>query len=272
LLRRSQLFVPGGDEAKIRKSVSLECDSIVFDLEDSVPVHEKENARKMITSMLKELPWEEGKKKELCVRINALEDPSSARDIEEFGKNEKIASFLVPKCEHSLTEFRKKTEKNLIPLIETSRGFLSLEDIVRSEGVVAVAFGAADFANSVRGRTAAYQDNTYLKTAIALTASAYGVDPIDCVFFNLKDIEGFRNEASRARDLGYRGKQVIHPFQIPVANEIFSPSKEDVELAKKVIKLYENLAETGKGALSLDGELVDAVHYRWAKSLVENLD
>jgi citrate lyase subunit beta/citryl-CoA lyase len=271
LLRRSQLFVPGSDEAKIRKALSLNSDSIIFDLEDSVPESEKENARALIASMLKELPWEQAKKRELCVRINALATQNSLRDVEVFGSDEKISSLVVPKCESGLSYLKKKSGKDLIPIIETSRGFLSLENIVSSEGVVAVAYGAADFANSMRGRTSAYQNNAYLKTAIAVTAAAYGVDPIDCVFFNLKDTDGFRSEATLARDLGFRGKQVIHPSQIQIANEIFSLSKEEVEWAKRLIELYEKHAKGGKGAISVDGELVDAVHYRWAKSIVEDL-
>ncbi len=269
MLRRSQLFVPGTDEAKIRKSLTLAADSIIFDLEDSVPESEKERARDLIVTMTDELTWG---RKELCIRINPLGTEQSAKDVERFGRNEKINSIVVPKCEGDLSELKKRIgEKTLIPLIETARGFLALEKIVRAEGVVAIAYGAADFANSVGGKTSAFQGNTCVKTAIAISAVAYGVQPIDCVFFNFKDIEGFRKEALHSRDLGFRGKQVIHPSQIEAANEIFSPSRDEIERAKQVIELYEKNAGSGRGAIGVDGELVDAVHYRWAKSVVENL-
>lgn len=261
--------MPGTDEAKIRKAFTLPCDSLIFDLEDSVPDNEKEKARNLIVSMLEELPWEKRKRRELCVRINALGTFESKRDIERFAPHEKINSLVVPKCESELSDLKNKTGKEMIPIIETARGFLSIENIVRS-GVVAVAYGAADFANSIGGKTTAFQDNTYVKTAIAVNAVAYGVDPIDCVFFNFKDTDAFRKEALRARELGFLGKQVIHPSQIEVANEIFSPSRGDIDRAKKIIETYEKVAESGRGAVGVDGELVDAVHYRWAKSIVDN--
>jgi citrate lyase subunit beta / citryl-CoA lyase len=268
MLRRSQLFVPGTDESKIRKSVSLACDSIVFDLEDSVPQTEKDKARKTINSMVSELSWD--KTRELCVRINALSDQNSKQDLEQFGASEKISALVVPKCETPPGELGRKTGKTIIPIIETARGFLALDAISRSDHVAAIAYGAADFANSLRGRTSAFQNNAFVKTAISITCNAYGVDPIDCVFFNIKDTEGFRNEAVLAKDLGYRGKQVIHPSQIEPANEIFSPTRQEIDRARKILELYEKNAQSGKGAISVDGELVDAVHYRWAKSVVDS--
>jgi citrate lyase subunit beta / citryl-CoA lyase len=271
LPRRSQLFVPGLDEAKIKKALTLPCDSIIFDLEDSVPDSEKGRARKVLARMLEDLHWEKEKKKELCVRINPLGTRDSEKDIEQFGrKNDRIVSLVVPKCEKPLTDLAKVvSSKNFIPILETARGFLALEEIARSERVVALAYGAADFANSLGGKTAAFHNNIYVKTAISIACSAYGVEPIDCVFFNFNDLDGFRKEAAIARELGYKGKQLIHPGQIEAANEIFSPSREEIERARRVVELYESQALSGRGAMSMDGELVDAVHYRWAKSVVD---
>ena len=270
-LRRSQLFVPGNDERKIRKALDfLKCDSVILDLEDAVPQGEKSRAREIVNLIIderKEIGW-----KEVCVRVNQSGSPFQKEDIQVLKDSGLIRSVVVPKSEawsvkelHSLLP-----EKSLIPLIESARGFLEIEEIARVEGVVALSFGAADFANSLGGSVEAYSQNNYVKTRIAVVARAYGIDPIDSVFFRLADIDGFRNESKNARNLGYVGKQLIHPTQIELANEVFSPTLEEVEEAKKIIEAYERVQnEQGKGALRLNEQLVDAVHYRRARQILE---
>ncbi len=276
-LRRSQLFVPGNDEHKIRKSLELKCDSIIFDLEDAVPANEKSKARDLLARLLSELDWGGGNKKknirkELCLRVNPINSPYFDGDVSKFNEEEKISSLVIPKAEGGGALGRAQGlsgGKNLIPLIETARGLLQIEDIVRTQGVVAVSFGAADFANSVGGSTKAYSGNVYVKTKIAVAARAYGVDPIDNVYFDLSNLEGFREEAIRSKELGFVGKQVVHPAQIEIANEVFSPSAEEVERAKRVVEAYEQASSSGAGAIRMNDELVDAVHYRSAKLLLE---
>jgi citrate lyase subunit beta/citryl-CoA lyase len=277
-LRRSQLFVPGNDEHKIRKSLELKCDSIIFDLEDAVPANEKSKARDLLARLLSELDWEGGNnnkkkmRKELCLRVNPINSPYFDSDVSKFNEEEKISSLVIPKAEGGGALGRAQGlsgGKNLIPLIETARGLLQIEDIVRTQGVVAVSFGAADFANSVGGSTKAYSGNVYVKTKIAVAARAYGVDPIDNVYFDLSNLEGFREEAIRSKELGFVGKQVVHPAQIEIANEVFSPSAEEVERAKRVVEAYEQASSLGAGAIRMNDELVDAVHYRSAKLLLE---
>jgi citrate lyase subunit beta/citryl-CoA lyase len=146
---------------------------------------------------------------------------------------------------------------------------LRIEDIVKLAGVEAVSFGPADLANSLGGKVEAYAQSLYVKTRIVVAAAAYGVDPIDCVFFDLQNLEEFRREASQSKDLGYVGKQVVHPSQITIANEVYSPSKDEVESAKKIVEVYEEASKNKVGALRVDEKLVDAVHYRKAKATLE---
>ena len=270
-LRRSQLFVPGNDERKIVKSLEeLNCDSIVLDLEDAVPDDSKSLAR---TTIKRLLTGGERKRtgKEICVRINPLDSPFSKEDALFLKDVEQIHAFVVPKAEsrEKLSDLYQSTGKNLIPLVETARGLIEINSIAQAEGVMAIAYGAADFANSVGGNVKTYSRNNYVKTTIAVAARGFGIEPIDNVYFDLADIEGFRNEAMESRDLGYAGKQVIHPSQIAPANEIFSPSKEEIARAREIIDAYEKAALKGSGAIRFRNELVDAVHYRQAMEILQ---
>lgn len=235
--RRTQLFVPGISEKMIKKSVELDADSIIFDLEDSVPYEEKENARQLLRKLLKELVWNG---KELCVRINPLNTKEGLKDLIFVSELDVIDTVVIPKAEGDLSFVYMVTGKNIEPLVETPKGFLGIEDLIRSEGIVAISYGAADFSLYVSGDLKTYENNEYIKTKIVIVARAYDVDPIDKVYFDLNDLNGFEKECRVAKSLGYIGKQVIHPSQIPIANKIFSASQEEIEWAKRVVEAYEN--------------------------------
>lgn len=268
MLRRSQLFVPANDEKKIRKSVTLGADSVIFDLEDAVPTEAKSSARSLLGNLLQEFNWG---KAELCVRINKFGSEYSTEDISFVMRQQKVNSIVLPKAEN-IPDSILRSGKSIIPLIETPLGLLHVEDTVRSNSIEAVSFGPADLANSLGGKTESYAQSQYVKTKIVVAASAYGVDAIDCVFFDLQDSEGFRREATQSRDLGFVGKQVVHPLQLKIANEVFSPSAVEIEWAKKLVEIYEKSASRKVGALRVDEKLVDAVHYRRAKAILETAD
>lgn len=269
MLRRSQLFVPANDEKKIRKSSTLGADSIIFDLEDAVPETEKTRARGVLCSLLSKIDWGNS---EICIRINKVGSRYSEGDLNLVSHSKEISSIVLPKAEKIPRSLTESCGKSLIPIIETAKGLLLLEGLVRSEGVAAVSYGPADFALSVGGRTEAYSRNTYVKTKIAVTASAYGVESIDGVYFDLSNLEGFRSEAQESKKLGFAGKQLVHPSQIPIANQVYSPSEMDVKEARRIVEAYEKSARKTVGVLRLDEKLVDAVHYRRAKQLLETTD
>jgi citrate lyase subunit beta / citryl-CoA lyase len=264
--RRSQLYVPGNNERMIVKASTLGADSVVLDLEDAVPPGEKNRARTVIRRMSKELDWG---KKELCVRINAIGTPEHAKDVASMRKIGRLDSVLVPKAEGDCTAVWRKTSKSLIPIVETARGLMTVNEIARSRGVVAITYGAGDYAASVGGTVEAYLGNEAVKTLIVAAAKAYGVEAIDNVFFELGNLNGFRAEAMASRALGFTGKQVVHPSQIPIANEVYSPSGDEVEWANRVIAEFEAAAPKKKGAIRVDGKLVDAVHYRLARDILD---
>jgi citrate lyase subunit beta/citryl-CoA lyase len=260
------LFVPGIDERKIRKSTELAADSVILDLEDSVPPDDKERARELLSRLLPELEW---RGKEVCVRINTLYSIDGILDLVYVSKWDKVTCIVVPKAEEDLSFIYRATGRDIIPLIETAKGFSRIEDIARSEGVVAITWGPADLALSVGGEVSAYENNMYIRSLVAITASTYGIDAIDKVYFKIEDLEGFKRDALEAKKLGYVGKAVIHPSQIGISNEIFTPSKEEVEWAKKVIELFEEASRMGKGATRIGDQMIDAVHYRIARKILE---
>jgi citrate lyase subunit beta / citryl-CoA lyase len=265
LLRRSQLFVPANEEKKIRKSVLLEADSLIFDLEDSVPEGAKRRARDLLSSLLNELDWGA---RELCVRINRTNEGYSNEDLEAVSKMEKISSIVLPKIEFDSSRVYERTGKMIIALIETSRGLVHLRDIAESKGLVAISFGPQDYANSVRGNVSYYSSNIFIRTAIVAAARSNDLDPIDGVYFDLANLAGFRAEAISAHELGYSGKQVVHPSQIEVANGVFSPSEEELLEARRIVEIYENASKESTGALRVNDRLIDAVHYRRAKDIL----
>jgi citrate lyase subunit beta/citryl-CoA lyase len=264
--RRSFLYVPGGEERKVRKAPSIGADVVVLDLEDAVPPGMKEEARRLLSTLLEELEW----KGELCVRVNPLWSGEGMRDLEHVARWDPVSCVVVPKAEPGLPGLAyRATGRSVVPLVETPRGVVRLEDVVREEGVAAVTWGPADLALSVGGRLEAYSGSACVRTWVALAAHAYGVDPIDSVYFKVDDVEGYRREALEAKALGYVGKSAIHPRQVEVANEVFTPTREEVEWARRVVEVYESAAARGAGALKVEGELVDAVHYRIARRILE---
>lgn len=270
--RRSQLYVPGNNEKMIRKSATLNADSIIFDLEDSVPQDKKEEARKLISELLREMDFG---KKEICIRINPTSSIESMKDLIFAYKEDKIDCLVVPKSEGELDKIYYATNKKVIALIETVKGFLNIRKILNADGIIAVTWGSADFAVSAGGKEEAYSKNLYIKTKVVLAAREAGIDAIDKVYFDISNSEGFKQECLESKSLGFNGKQVIHPSQIDIANEVFSPSRDEIEWAKRIIEEMEKAKERGIAAITVDNKLVDLVHIRMAKkilSLAEKLE
>ena len=260
------LFVPGMDERKVRKALSIPADSIILDLEDSVPVTEKDRARDAVTSFLRDLDWGS---KEICVRINSIYTENGLRDLIALSKAYRLDCIVVPKAESDLSFIYRLTGIEIVPIVETAKGFISLESIATSEGVSGITWGPADLALSVGGDLRSFENSSYIRIRIALVANAYGIDPIDKVYFSIDDLEGFRRDCIEAKKMGYIGKTVVHPTQVEVANQVFTPSREEVEWAKEVVEVYEQALKTGRGAVKHRNQLIDAVHYRIARRILE---
>ncbi|MCL5665563.1 MAG: CoA ester lyase [Candidatus Thermoplasmatota archaeon] len=264
--RRSSLYVPGDNERMVAKSWKINADALIFDLEDSVRPENKNLARSVISKTLKN---SENSSKEIQVRINPVISKEFKRDMKFVkGLQEKVC-VVVPKSEYPLPEELVKSDLQLIPLIETAAGLLHVESLCRYDSVTAVSWGAADLSLSMGGQVEQYENNGYVYMALVSAARAYGIDPIDKVYFNLDNLAGFESECNVSHGLGYVGKQLIHPSQVDIANRIFTPSERDIKWAREIIAALES---TNRGAIRSQGKLIDSVHVRIAKRILESAE
>ncbi len=295
-LHRSELAVPGSNPAMFEKALNSEADYIFLDLEDAVAPPEKINARANIIKALKEMDWR-GAGKTMSIRINGLDTHYMYRDvvevIEEAG--EFIDTILVPKVgvpadlymvDAMLNQIEQvkgfEHKIGLEALIETALGMANVEDIAKYPNrIEALHFGVADYAASLRSRTVVigglnpdYPGDQWHAslTRMLVACRSYGLRAIDGPFGGIDDPEGYILSANRAAALGYEGKWAIHPSQIKMANEVFSPTAKEVEKAERMVAALREAEEQGKGAASLDGKMIDAASERMAKNVLGTND
>lgn len=296
-LHRSELAVPGSNPTMFEKALNSEADYIFLDLEDAVAPPEKVKARANIIAALKELDWS-GAGKTVSIRINGLDTHYMYRDvvelIEEVGQH--IDTILVPKvgvpadlymvdAMLSQIEQAKGFEPGRIgleALIETAIGMANVEDVAKYPNrIEALHFGVADYAASLRSRTVVigglnpdYPGDQWHAslTRMLIACRSYGLRAIDGPFGGIDDPEGYMLSARRAAALGYEGKWAIHPSQIKMANEVFSPTDKEVEKAERMVIALKEAEAQGKGAASLDGKMIDAASERMARNVIATSD
>ncbi len=289
-LRRSIISVPANREKMVNKAFNLNADIIMLDLEDSVPVNEKEEARKRAVSTFREQDW---RGKVRSCRINAMDTPFAYRDIidivEEAG--EYIDTIVVPKVNDpaeikavdyllSQIEMRMgfKRPIGLEPSIETASGMLRAGEIaLSSPRVETLVFGVADYSASLtmlsKGVSGHGEKEDFYPghrfhfplSRMAMAAKAAGLAAIDAPYGDYKDPEGLRRSCLMSAALGFDGKWVIHPDQIAIVNEVYSPSEEDFQRSERILDAYEQARAAGAGSLALDGKMVDAASIRVAR-------
>jgi len=291
-LQRSELAVPASNTAMIDKAAAGPADYVFLDLEDAVAPPEKEQARRNAIQALNDIDWA-AKGKTVSVRINGLDTHYMYRDVvdvmEQAGN--RVHTLLVPKVgvrddlymvEAMVNQIEQAkgftTRVGLEALIETALGMANVEDIARFGGrLEAMHFGVADFAASMRARTTNIGglnphypgDQWHAAIARMVTACrAYGLRAIDGPFGDFSDPEGYKEGARRAAALGCEGKWAIHPSQVSMANEVFSPTDAEVTKARRIIDELRAAAAAGKGAASLDGKMIDAASERMARNVL----
>ncbi len=288
IVLRSMLFVPGNNMRMITKAATLPSDAIILDLEDAVPLPDKETARIMIRDTVKAV---KSGGSYVFVRVNALTTRLTAEDL-KFVAVKDLDGIMLAKTEAKsdvieLEAMLEDAEKSLglevgsltiIPLVETAKGVVNVYEIASaSERIVAVAFGAGDYYSDI-GRSVASlspeeTELLYARSQIVNSSTAAGVQAIDTPFFGLlTDMKGFMKETVLALQLGFKGKLLIHPTQIEPANKIFSPSQDEAEYAGRVVRAFEEAEARGLGAISLEGKMIDYMNYRQAKDMVSFLE
>ncbi len=294
-LQRSELAVPGSSPKMFEKALSSAADYVFLDLEDAISPNDKISARVNVIKALNEMDWR-GSGKTISVRINSLDTHYMYSDlieiVEQAGEN--VDTILVPKvgtasdiymvdCLLTQIETNKKL-KNKIGiecLIETALGMSNIKEIATSsERLEALHFGVADYAASLRARTTvigglneSYPGDQWHHglSELVMTCRAYGLRAIDGPFGDFNDPDAYKAAAKRGAAIGIEGKWAIHPSQIELANNVFSPLEAEVTKAKRILEELEKAAQDGKGAAQLDGRMIDAASARMAENIV-NID
>lgn len=307
-LNRSELAVPGSQPEMFEKAAKLDVDVIFLDLEDAVAPDEKEQARKNIIKALNNIDWG---KKSMSVRINGLDTHYMYRDVVDVVEQagERLDMIMIPKVgtasdvyavDMMVTQIEdaKGLQKRIgfEHIIETALGMQNVHEIASaSKRNESLHFGVADYAASTRARTTSIggansdyailtgssEDENrevhwgdmwhYAIARMVVAARANGLRPLDGPFGDFSDPEGYRAAAKRAAVLGCEGKWAIHPSQVALANEVMSPSPAEVERAERIIQAMSDAEAAGKGAVSLDGRLIDYASIRQAEVMVQKV-
>ena len=255
------LFVPGVRPDRFARAVGSGADAVILDLEDSVEPARKAEARDHVAAFLATAGPAAGPAR--YVRINAAGSPWWADDLGFARRLPHLDGLVVPKVEHpaAVEEAGAAIETRVVlPLVETARGLLAADRIARAAAdVPGLLFGAEDLTAEIGiPRTLDGEELIYARSRVVIAATAAGVEPIDAVFVDLASPEGLRHDARRARAVGFTGKMAIHPDQIPVIHEVFTPSDEELARARRLIAAYEVARARGEGVLRLDNQMVDA--------------
>ena len=279
-LFRSLVFVPGNNPRFLEKAKTISADIVCFDLEDSVPEKEKSKARKLIKTALAQrkhyLP-------NVYVRTNSPESGKIELDLKEIIQKG-VDGVVIPKVnsakelkkiEKTIISLEKKAKisgTRIIPSIESALGVVNCYEIASySKRIDAIVFGIFDLLNDMgieytKGNPLGAK---YSRYKIPVVATAAGVYAIDGIWQDVKDKSGLRKDCKIGRRLGYVGKSVIHPDQVETVHKIFHPNKTEVAWAKLVVKTYNNSTKKGKGATVVDNKMIDEVHYKRAKALLD---
>lgn len=266
--RRALLYMPGDNWKMITKSITLGVDSICMDMEDGTAINKKAEARATIAKALQELNFGASEK---LARINSVGSGWEKEDIEavlpyhpdgivipkvESFEQVEWASRIIEDAE--LKHGWKVNSIRILIGIETAKGILNLKEIAAHPRLDAIIFGGEDFAASIGAvRTQDAVELLYARQAVIVACAAYDLQPIDIVTIDYKDLDALKVESEFGARLGFSGKQVIHPNQVPVVQEAFTPSAEAIAYARRIVETFEASQKEGKGAYSLDGKMID---------------
>lgn len=281
LYLRSLLFIPGNQPKMLSKAENVFPDAFIPDLEDSVAWEDKDDARNVVHSHLDMLSQTS---KLIIPRVNALETGLLKKDLQAV-INKNIFAIAIGKIYSSkdvqeisklISEAEKKQnlENGSIKLIlwmETAQAIINAYEILTSNNrIVGSAFGAEDFTNDMGiHRTENEQEILFARNQLSIASKAANVIALDTPFFAFKNPESLRNNSLFARSIGFKGKFAIHPAQIDIINECFSPSQKEIDHAIKVIEIFEEAKKQGRGSTSLDGLVIDVPVVKRAESLLK---
>lgn len=247
---RSYLFVPANRVERFEKALQTEADAVIIDLEDAVPVELKTSARGSLIQWLNDHPQHT-----VMVRINAQQTPWFKDDI-QLARFNNVSAIVLPKTErpNDLLPIQDVADLDIYPLIETAQGFANIRAIAQSPQVKALMFGSIDFQLDL-DMQAGYPELLYFRNEIVLASRLAQIEaPIDGVTVDFQDLSQLQLETTQAKNLGFAGKLCIHPKQVAVVNQTFSPSEDEISWAKQVLHVVNQAQHQ---AVSLDGKMID---------------
>ncbi len=272
---RSMLFAPGNKAELLQKFQKIQPDAAIVDLEDAVPDSEKaiarENLQKFGTSFKDE-------KFSIYARVNQVSSEFFESDIEAASSY--LDGIVIPKIS-SVKELQRAEKmlsttsvaSRIVVGIETVRGLMSAQEILSSNSVIAAYFGAEDYIADLGGiRTVNNEEVLFARSQMGVLGRLAGIPVIDQIVADFSDTERFTREAVQARSLGFAGKLCIHPSQVTLANESFSPREEEVTRAKELLSAYENAVSQGSASIVFDGQMIDEALAKQARRILELSD
>ncbi len=283
-LRRSMLYIPANNPAMIQDAFIYGADTILFDLEDSIAISEKDAARELLIEALNSLNFNNT---EIAVRINSLDSKFGLKDLKsivpigpDIIRIPKIETKeQIIKIDKLITKLERKANLQpgfieIMAMIETAKGVLNLEKIVASsERLSALTLGAEDLTTDMGiKRTSLGRELFLTRSKIALVAAAYKINAIDTVFSDFNDLNGLKKETLQSKELGFTGKAVIHPRQVDIVNHVFTPSQEEIEDAKEIVRQASQAEEFGKGVIAVKGKMVDLPILNRAKEIINKYE
>jgi citrate lyase subunit beta / citryl-CoA lyase len=269
-LRRSLLYVPGNMPSMLQNIPLFQCDAVIIDLEDAVPLNEKDAARILVKRFLETYT---DRNKEVLVRINPLDTKWAYYDLKAvlpalpdgIRLPKADTPEIVERLDTMLTEFEEELgleigRFSILPSLESAQGVINANAIARtSERLIGLAFGAEDYTASMEiERTKGGEELFNARTKVLWAAKAAGIQGIDTIFADVNDMEALRRETELIKRLGYTGKCMVNPRQIDVIHDVFAPKQEEVDYALQVIDAIKRARQMGTGVISLGGKMIDA--------------
>jgi len=260
-------FVPGSNQRNIDKVATLEADAFIFDLEDAVAISEKQNARDKVIQAIARY-----QQKNIFVRVNSFDSPYFLEDVRQVVV-QGVDGIVLPKAETPAQLqvldkllLEKEQELNIplgsikiVALIESALGIHHAVELANFYRVTRLAFGAIDYTLDIGATLTEHgSELLFAKSQLVLASRVAKIEgPIDVVYVDIYNEEGLRKEVTFSKELGFKGKLIVHPAQLKVVNEVYTPTDSEVEQAKKIIQAAAEAEEQGKGVVSVDGKMID---------------
>ena len=269
---RSVLYMPGINQKAMDKALNLDCDAVVLDLEDAVEVSKKEDSRQLV---IRQIENNDYGPRVVVVRVNDLGTKWGEQDVAAVA-NLPIQAILVPKVSEIRDVSRVVDLLNRLGselpiwiMVETPLAIININELARQPRVTALVMGTSDLVVDLCAEHLEERQNiSYALQRSIIAARAFGKKILDGVHLDFRDLDSLRNVCRLGKSMGFDGKTLIHPDQIPVANDAFSPSEAELDKAKRVIDAWRSAQTRGSGVVEVDGTLVESLHVEEAKRLI----